>query len=179
MKETWVYYDLATGAHNGGFGGGDIGASRFQDVPEGMGMLVVPREALAPNGTIDHQIIKAAACAMIDRAADQFASGQVNNTPRQMAVYAEKEAEARRVIAGDPGELVFLPAEAEATGIDLAALAAEVIAQADQWRALSARIEAARRKAKLAVQAAEVIGAIAAATQIDWNQIAVTTLPAT
>jgi hypothetical protein len=48
-------------------------------------------------------------------------------------------------------------------------LAAEVSTNAVQWASIGAKIEAARRKAKIAVSAAPNIAEIAVSARVDWN----------
>lgn len=73
----------------------------------------------------------------------------------QAITYTRKEAEARAWKPGaDPAEFPFLTAEASATNMTLAALAALVIAQADAWIAVGSAIEAHRRGLLVAIDAA-------------------------
>jgi hypothetical protein len=171
MKEACVFYSLETGEFNGGWNGADAGSGALQQVPEGMGMLVVPIGAVAPDGRLSLPVIVGYFAALIDAGADKVRSMFITNTPGQMATYLEKEAEARRILAGDDAATVFLSAEAAAIGISVADLAAEVVAQADMWRPIGARIEAARRKAKIGVASAPNLGALAQAAKIDWQAV--------
>ena len=76
----------------------------------------------------------------------------------QETVYLEKEAEAKAYSAwdalGDPPPTPYLTAEAEATGQDLKALVALVMANSVAWRSLSVQIETKRMRIKAAIDAA-------------------------
>lgn len=98
----------------------------------------------------------------------------ITDVPGQMGTYLVKEAQARAWVATaspDPAEHPHLALEAEATGMSVADVAALVIATADHWRLLDARIEAARRGAIVAVQAAETPEAKLAAAEVDWAAV--------
>ena len=75
------------------------------------------------------------------------------------------------MLADPAAATTFLSAEAAAIGISVADLAHEVTAQADEWRPIGARIEAARRKAKVDLAAATNLTDIAAATMIEWQAV--------
>lgn len=171
MKEACVFYSLETGEFNGGWNGVDAGAGAFQQVPEGMGVLVVPLQAVAANGSLNMPLIVSYFSALVDAGADRVCSNYVTNTPSQFETYRRKEEEARRVLAGDSGPTVFLSAEASALGITVEDLAGQVVAQADAWLPMAAAIEAARRKAKVDIAEAENLAALKAATIIDWQAV--------
>lgn len=147
------------------------GSSQSQPLEDGWAVLVIPKQALRPLGQVDLDTVKASYAGSIDADADKVRSMFITNTPGQMATYLEKEQEARRVLAGDATPTVFLAAEAAALGTTVPQLAQEVVDQADQWRPIGARIEAARRKAKVDVAQAENLSALAAAALIDWSAI--------
>jgi hypothetical protein len=168
--EYFVIYSTATGEpilHDHGPEGG----AAMQELHVGEAIMLIPRQALRPLGQVDIDVIKASYAGSIDADADKVRSMFITNTPGQMATYLQKETEARRVLAGDTSDIVFLAAEAAAIDVSVADLAAEVVAQADQWRPLGAAIEAARRRAKVEVTAAANLTELAAAAKIDWQAI--------
>jgi hypothetical protein len=175
--EYYVFFNLETGAATWG-GKGSVGATALQvaNLPEGAGVIQIPQQAVLPLGGVNLDVIKNSYAASIDADADKVRSRFITNTPGQMATYLEKEAEARRVLADPAASTIFLSLEAAALGIDVVELAHEVVTQADLWRPIGARIEAARRKAKVELEAAPHLAAIAAAIRIDWPAVAAGTL---
>lgn len=103
----------------------------------------------------------------IDRQAGEERAKYITVAPGQEMTYAEKERDARDVLAGGAGPHLFLDAEAEALGISKAALAATVATTADQWRAVAAQIEAKRRAAKTLISDATT-AAEAVAVTVAW-----------
>jgi len=166
----WVIYDTVTGGVIT-TGSGVEGAAQAQPLNEGWAVMVIPSQAMRPLGQVDLPTIKASYAASIDQDANKVCSMFITNTPSQMATYLVKEVEARGVLAGDDAPTVFLSTEAEAIGVSVPDLALEVVAQADIWRPIGARIEAARRKAKLTLLAAENLVEIAAAIAINWREV--------
>lgn len=113
--------------------------------------------------TRDLPALRTAACAEIDAAAEAARAGIATTGSLQALTYQRKEAEARDLLAGGTGVHPLLEAEATATGVTVADLAATVVAAADAWLAAAARIEASRMVAKAAVRAAVSPAAIRAA----------------
>ena len=106
------------------------------------------------------------ACARIDRAAESARGRYITPGAGQAMTYLRKEAEARAVLAGGwDGHSPVLAAEAEATGVDVIALAQRVVDQAEAWTLAAGRIEAARLSGKAAIRAAglDAIDDVAAA----------------
>jgi hypothetical protein len=93
-----------------------------------------------------------------DEQAEQTRAQYVTTIWGQETVYLEKEAEAKAYTAwdalGDPPPTPYLTAEAEATGQDLEALVALVMANSAAWRTLSVQIEAKRMRIKAQIDAA-------------------------
>jgi hypothetical protein len=104
-----------------------------------------------------------------DEQAEQTRAQYVTTIWGQETVYLEKEAEAKawaawNVVAADmagggdtpppPPSTPYLTAEAEATGQDLEALVALVMANSAAWRTLSVQIEAKRMRIKAQIDAA-------------------------
>ena len=171
MREFWVFYALDTGAYNGGWGSGDVGSAALQQVPEGMGMLAVPREAISPDGSVNPGSVRNLACARIDATAEQVRMQYITPGAGQALTYQYKAAEAERYASDASAATPFLTAEAAARGMTVADLAAEVSAQVAAWIAIGSGIEAARMGGKRAVAEAQTIGAIAAAANVDWAAV--------
>lgn len=111
----------------------------------------------------DHAPIRArlrdAACEMAETVRNRF----LTPGSGQAITYTRKEAEARAWSAdADPAAFPFLAAEAAATGMAIADLAALVIAQADAWVAAGSAIEARRRALLVAIEAADTAEELAA-----------------
>lgn len=105
----------------------------------------------------------------IDAECGAFRQRFITTVPGQEMTYLEKETQARAFVAGAPIEACpFIGQEAGARGISAAAMAAMVIAQADAWRALGAKIETLRMGAKLAVQMATTREAKLAGAAVNW-----------
>lgn len=166
MSDYWVIYNSETGAELSR-GMGPDGCAAIQVPPPGTGLMAIPKAAW-DTVPLDLAIVKSATAAAIDADAEKVRSLFVMAAPGQLSTYLEKEAEARRILAGDTDNLAFLPIEAASIGVALVDLAAEVVAQSDRWRSIAARVEAVRRKAKLNILAAAHLADIAAAVRFDW-----------
>jgi len=88
----------------------------------------------------------------------------------QAAVYGMKTLEAQAWTPGnDPATAPMLAAEAAAVGLSIDVLAQAVMANAALWTGVAAATEAARRKAKIDVEAlGDDVLALAAMPPIDW-----------
>ncbi len=87
----------------------------------------------------------------------------------QALTYQRKETEARAwTINADPENFPFLKAEADATGMRIAEVAAQVVAQADAWIPIGAAIDGLRRGAVVGVERAETLTEIDAAAKVGW-----------
>lgn len=107
---------------------------------------------------------KAAAIARVNAEAGAFRASIATDIPFQSEVYASKRAEAERYAAsGGTGRYPYLEAEAAATGVTLATMAAEISTIAAAWTTASVQVEAARRGAIVAIEAATTLDEIAAA----------------
>jgi hypothetical protein len=112
--------------------------------------------------------------ARIDREAGEVRCRFLTSIPAQDLTYQRKESEARAWLAADapdPADFPFLVREAAATAQTVTALAAEVVASADQWADLGSRIEAARVGGKRAVTLAATQAAKLAAAAIAWDEV--------
>lgn len=109
--------------------------------------------------------LRAAAKARIDAAAEERRSAILTPGAGQAAVYAAKQAEARRFQAESAiGPLMM--AEIGLTAPDAAALAALWLQREAEWLAAAADIELGRLKAKAAVDAAQTPAAMEAVALI-------------
>jgi hypothetical protein len=170
VTEYYVVYDIETGQAVSR-GEGPAGVAALQQLEEGMATMVVPRQAVQRKGEVNLDAIRISFAASVDQDAGRVRSMFITDAPGQMETYVRKEAEARRVLAGDVTPTLFLATEAAAIGQDLHSLAQEVVDQADAWQPLAARIEAARRASKEQLATATNLSAIAAAIQIDWAAV--------
>ncbi len=109
--------------------------------------------------------LRAAAKARIDAAAEERRATILTRGAGQAAVYAAKQAEARRFQAeGVIGPL--LTAETGLTAPDAAALVMLWLQREAEWLAAAAEIEVARLKAKAAVDTAQTPAEIDQAARI-------------
>ncbi|MBL4838483.1 MAG: hypothetical protein JKY34_12985 [Kordiimonadaceae bacterium] len=119
----------------------------------------VEADALAaierPTPTIEQ--IRRGAKEDIDRAAGVCRSEVASQGYGQEMTYLAKEVEARACIADAAPVAATYPmmaAEVGITGTDLAAVATEVVARADAWKALAGSIERVRLAGKQSIDAA-------------------------
>lgn len=165
--EYWIFFDLASGAELWR-GSGTTGTAALQQIPEGIGMVVVPPAVIA-GPAVDLALLRAAVCSDINVAAERMRDRFLTPGSGQAMTYTRKEGEARDWTINHDTPTPFLSAEAAARGMTIEALAAEVIAQADAWVTIGAAIEAKRMGAKSAVNGATTIGGIVAASNVDWS----------
>lgn len=168
--EYWVVYNEATGSEAMRGASPEAGAAGRQLLEAGYSAMVLP-EHVWRRSPLDLAEVKAAHSAQIDEAAEACRARFITPGAGQAMTYLRKEFEARTVVAGDSTNCPFLTAEAAAAGTTVAALAAIVVAAADAWAGIGAAIEAARRKAKIDVEAAGNLAEIAAAASVDWGAI--------
>jgi hypothetical protein len=86
----------------------------------------------------------------------------------QAITYIRKETEARARAADPEAPTPLLDAEAAAIGVTVDQLVTEVITAADQWLVIGSAIEALRRGAKEAVNAATDAETACAAAEVAW-----------
>lgn len=122
------------------------------------------------NGGITVDRLKLIAGARVDQEADAFCLRFVTGGVTQSMRYQQKLAEAKgwRPNAS-AANFPFLSAEAAATGQDMAALVASVLAKAAEWLVIGAKVEAARLKAKADIRAAQSAAEIHTASQVNWD----------
>ena len=172
--EHWAIYNVETGAFLWG-GSGPAGYAALQPLPEGAALALVPMAALATPGQVNLEPLRSAAEADLDAQADQLAQKFITPGIRKALTYPRKEAEARAWLAsGQPDTVAgpFLSKEAAARGMTVPDLAMEVIQRSDAWAAIGSEIEARTQGAKAALAAAATVGAIVAASRIDWSDLA-------
>lgn len=153
-------------------------------LPEGCGQIDLDevasalaaegRPLLVQGGLVveDLAALESMLCARLDAEAGAARARLITIAPGQDLTYLDKEAEARRLVAGaepDPAAFPMLGPEAQACGVDVGTLAAIVIERADECRRRRARIECLKAGAKLDVYMAEGRAAKEAAAVVDWE----------
>lgn len=171
-----IILDSATGAiHN--FGELPISEMQYQDMTGKLWLEFpasgVTREVV--NGVtmigLDLTVLRPALYARIDAEAEAFCKGFVTPGETQMVRYQRKEAQARAYLADSNASVPMLEAEATATGVTVATLAATVVAIADAWGGIMDVVEGARIGAKKAVLAAATAPDAVLAAQVDWQAL--------
>ena len=109
--------------------------------------------------------------AQIDSQAEQVRAKFVTPGAGQAMTYMQKQAEAEAYLSDSAAPTPILTEEAEAMGITVAELAAEVHANSVAWRAVGGKIEGARRAAKRAAAGAANAADMWTCAQIDWQSI--------
>lgn len=165
--EYWIVYRVADGVELYRGASADAGAAGRQDIPDGADYLIVPAEAVRTSPT-DIGAVRQFLSAGIDEAAEHVRLKFITGGSGQALTYLMKqqEAAALEVDAGAPTPM--LSAEAQALGMSVIALAVIVRAANAQWTIVGAAIEAARRSAKVAVEAATTLPEIKSAANVDW-----------
>lgn len=98
--------------------------------------------------------IKEAAKLEVDAAAEAYRLKWITPGSGQAMVYQEKAAQARAVLAGEPGTYPLIEAEIGITGDTAEEVAQIVLATAAQWTTIAAAIEATRLATKRAIDQA-------------------------
>lgn len=122
--------------------------------------------------SVDLAVVKAGLKSEIDAAAERERLRYITPGAGQAMTYQAKVEEARRFVAsgGPPSDFPMLTAEIGITAIDLAGVAAVVLAAYQHWLTIGGAIEAARLAAKAAIEAAETPGD-AQAVSVAWPGI--------
>ncbi|WP_051272990.1 hypothetical protein [Sphingomonas phyllosphaerae] len=167
--EYWIIYHVATGELLIR-GSGERGSAAQQQLPDGTAIIAVPQKVVA-QPEIDLAALRAACIYSVDVEAEAARGRFLTAGSGQAMTYTRKETEARAWTADNSIATPFLSAEANARGLTLADLIAEVIGQADAWVTIGAAIEARRMGAKAAIAAAATFGGIVAARNIDWSAL--------
>ncbi len=165
--EHWIVYDLETGDERWR-GSGVAGSAALQEVPDDLGVVIVPQAAIV-GAALDLDVLRDTAAASIDAQAEVIRQSILTPGAGQAMTYQRKEAEARAWSLDSDTTTPFLSAEASARGMTIADLAAEIITLADAWVAIGAAIEGLRMGAKAAVGRAANLGAIVVAGKVDWS----------
>ena len=155
----YYYYDIATGDYRGC--GNDATA------PAGCTASETP--PVFPAKPIDQA--KAESAAEIDQKAGQVRQKYITTVAGQEATYTEKARQCEAYKAAgypatpDPVGHAYVIAEANAKSCGYQVACDAILAERDQWAVLGAKIEEARRKAKIAIAAATTAEAVEAALQ--------------
>ena len=138
-----------------------------QELPDGGYHRVADGEIELDAARLDEDLV-----AKVDREAGEFRCRFITDVPGQSVTYLVKEDEARRFKAAAQPDLALFPMlNATAEGRGLAAIEAAdlIIATADSWRALAAKIEGRRERAKREIAGAKTIADKQAAAAVDWE----------
>jgi hypothetical protein len=110
--------------------------------------------------------------AQVDASAGAVRCRFITVSPGQEMTYLRKDAEAKAWAPdADPASFPMMAAEAEAMGIDMAAVAARVLAASARWERIGSAIEGVRMRAKRAVLEAPDMPSKLAAAEIDWEAV--------
>lgn len=169
-----VILDAATGAIHQ-FGTMPLTEMQYQDLT-GRIWFEFPETGIVRtvvNGatvlSLDLTLLRPVLYAQIDSAAEAFCKSFVTPGETQMVRYQRKEAQARAYLADSNASVPMLEAEAAATGVTVATLAATVVGLADAWGAIMDAVEGARIGAKKAVLDATTAPEAVLAAQVDWE----------
>lgn len=134
---------------------------------DGLPILVDPPAPLLAD-------VLAASLAAIDTAAGAARSRYITTVPGQEATYLIKAQQARDYqAAGHTGTVPSLvQAEADATGETPQLACGRILAEEAAWIAKAAQIETARRRGKIAAQAAADVPAVEAARDVAIAELA-------
>ncbi|RXR28962.1 hypothetical protein [Sphingobium fluviale] len=171
-----IILDTATGAVHQ-FGEFPLSEMRYQDLA-GKIWFEFPASGITReivNGStvlsLDLTLLRPALYARIDAEAEAFCKDFVTPGETQMVRYQRKEAQARAYLADSNASVPMLEAEAAATGVIVATLAATVVAIADAWGGIMDVVEGARIGAKKAVLDAATAPEAVLAAQVDWQAL--------
>lgn len=167
--EYWIVFDVTSGSELWR-GSGSTGTSVYQQLPDGAALVVVPQGVIAtPELNLD--LLRGYLALRIDAEAETIRQRFLTPGAGQAMTYQRKEVEARAWLIENRTATPFLSAEASARGMTVADLAPEVIQLADAWVAIGAGIEGLRMGAKAAVGRAISLGAIVAASKVNWSAL--------
>lgn len=169
MQEYYICFDKTSG-NILWRGQGPEGATAAQPAHDVMTYMQVPQAALLGTD-VDMDVVKTYCGRQVDAGAEAVRSQFLSAGTGQAMTYLAKQTEAAAYLANNAVSTPFLTAEAAATGMTVDALAVVVAAQTAAWQTLGAKIEAARRGAKVAIAAAENIAEIHDAHLIDWQAV--------
>jgi hypothetical protein len=167
--EYYLVYDTGTGEvlfRNSG----PENSAYLQGEKPGRANFIVPYE-IWDSAPLDMAGVKLLAAGRIDASAEALRTRYITTGSGQAMTYTEKADEAKAYSLDNTTPTPFLTAEADALGITVETLAAEVLARHAEWKIIGARIEGARMGAKAALSQAENLADIAAAMNVDWNAL--------
>jgi len=169
--EYWIFFDIATGAELWR-GSGTTGNAAIQPIPDGAGMVIVP-QAVVASPTLDLGVLRTVLCARIDAEAEAVRQRFITPGPGQAMEYVYVAREALDWQADNTAPVPFIAREAALRGVPVADIVAEVSAASSAWGSvIGPEIRAVRMKAKSDVMQAPTLGAIVAASVIDWSALA-------
>ena len=171
----FVVYDTASGEVRWR-GADEFGAAGQTDLPPVLAAMNVPQAAII-GAEVDLDPIRVSLAATVDAQAEAARAPFLTRGEGQMLTYAYKADEARAWEADNSVPTPFLAAEAEARGMTVAALAAEVLEAVALWTTIGAAIEAARMGAKTAIAGVTTLTALAGVSTVDWTGIVTALLP--
>ncbi|WP_277969315.1 hypothetical protein [Sphingomonas echinoides] len=157
---------------------GNVGASAYQQVPKGAGLLVVPFSVIGANGAINIEALRAAMNDFVDASAEAFCLRFLTPGTTQAMRYLRKETEARAWLLDNTTRTPFLEAEASACDVTVEELVPVVIQRADQWEVVGALIEGERMGAKAKIAQGETFADIVKVGRIDWQALLAPPAPA-
>jgi hypothetical protein len=151
----FVFYNLATGDILPGIHETSDATTIEASVPPGCAVwpeAISARDFRIVDGTVvakppDLELLRSEALAMVERLARKREAAL---TPGRAAVYAEKERQARAILAGRPDRVDLVAAD----GGDQVEAARHIVAAAEAARAAAYDLEVRRRRAKVALLAA-------------------------
>lgn len=136
-------------------------------VEDGLGWDSETRTLVTDWSVMDNHYHK-----VIDASAGLFRQEFITTVPGQEMTYLQKKEEAAAYLAGAAESACpMIAAEAVATGVTVAAMAAMVIQKSEEWKQLGALIEGRRMEAKAAVTAATTREDKELASKIDWTTL--------
>lgn len=169
----WFHCDATTGEIVTGGMAPNIDVANLQAAPVGQVLITAPDGTVGNlfTATPDFTGFRDYLLGQIDDGAEATRQKFITGGSGQAMTYLHKEAEARAYEADNAVATPFLTAEAAATGVTVAALAATVAAQANAWASIGPKIEAARLAAKKEVKAGTTLLAMHTPAQIDWAAV--------
>ena len=162
----YYYYNIATGAY--------VGCGNESTAPAGCEARTTPPEQ--PTKALDQ--IKSEGCIGIDQEAGRVRQKYITTSTGQEATYTEKARQCEAYKAAgypatpDPVAHAYVIAEKNAKGCTYREACDAILAERDQWAVLGAKIEEARRKAKINISAATTAEAVEVALQTGLAELA-------
>lgn len=171
MLEHYIEYEKATGVilYRATVSAGMMADQR---PAEGHALRAVPYAAIvAGSNAVRLDVMKPVLTAQVDAEAGAARRPFLTTVEGQDLTYFYKADEARAYRADSAAPIPFIAAEAKARGVPVDTVVAEVLAAVARWTPIGAEIEARRRKANVAIGAADTIAQALVAATIDWTDI--------